>query len=136
MMSRLRRTTLVAGMLLACGPLGATPGAAAGPLAAPYPRSKVVTGISWDASTYRFAGLGGDLWATTSGADGKVYTTWGDGTVACPVRVSFGVASVAGGPGTTPWSGPAAAPPATRRTSSSRSWPSIQLSTPSPTCSC
>lgn len=101
MMSRLRRTVLVAGMLLACGPLGAAPGAAAGPLAAPYPRSKVVTGISWDASTYRFGGVGGDLWATTSGADGKVYTTWGDGTVACPVRVSFGVASVAGGPGTT-----------------------------------
>ncbi len=101
MMSRLRRTVLVAGMLLACGPLGAAPGAAAGPLAAPYPRSKVVTGISWDASTYRFSGVGGDLWATTSGADGKVYTTWGDGTVACPVRVSFGVASVAGGPGTT-----------------------------------
>src|SRR5436305_9311366 len=81
MMSRLRRTALVAGMLLACGPLGAAPAAAAGPLAAPYPRSKVVTGISWDASTYRFGGVGGDLWATTSGADGKVYTPWGDGTV-------------------------------------------------------
>ena len=101
MMSRLRRTALVAGMLLACGPLGAAPGAAAGSLAAPYPRSKVVTGISWDASTYRFGGVGGDLWTTTSGADGKVYTAWGDGTVTCPARVSFGVASVAGGPGTT-----------------------------------
>ena len=65
------------------------------------PQEQVVTGITWDASTYRFAGLGGDLWATTSGADGKVYTAWGDGTVTCPVRVSFGVASVAGGPGTT-----------------------------------
>src|SRR3954447_13828316 len=101
MMSRLRRTVLVAGMLLACGPLGAAPGVAAGPLAAPYPRSKVVTGITWEASTYRFGGVGGDLWTTTSGADGKVYTAWGDGTVTCPARVSFGVASVAGGPGTT-----------------------------------
>src|SRR3954452_5252267 len=122
MMSRLRRTVLVAGMLLVCGPLGAAPGAVAESLAAPYPRSKVVTGITWEASTYRFGGVGGDLWATTSGADGKVYTTWGDGAVACPVRVSYGIASVADGRAR-PWSGPAAAQPATRRTSSSRSWP-------------
>src|SRR3954465_1989714 len=66
--------------------------------AAPYPASGLVTGISWDTATYRFAGAGGDLWPVTAGADGKVYTAWGDGTVTCPVKVSYGVASVAGGP--------------------------------------
>ena len=66
--------------------------------AAPYPRSALVAGLRWDTATYRSTGLGGDLWPTTAGADGKVYTAWGDGTVTCPARVSYGVASVAGGP--------------------------------------
>src|SRR4051794_41880204 len=66
--------------------------------AAPYPNSGLITGVSWDTATYRFAGAGGDLWPVTAGADGKVYTAWGDGTVTYPVKVSYGVASVAGGP--------------------------------------
>jgi hypothetical protein len=67
--------------------------------AAPYPRSRLVTGVAWDTATHRFAGRGGDLWATTSAAGGLVYTAWGDGTVTCPVYVSYGVAALAGGPG-------------------------------------
>jgi hypothetical protein len=66
--------------------------------AAPYPASGLVTGVSWDTATYRDGGLGGDLWPVTAGANGRLYTAWGDGTVTCPVRVSYGVASVAGGP--------------------------------------
>ena len=66
--------------------------------AAPYPASGLVTGVSWDTATYRSAGAGGDLWPVTAGADGTVYTAWGDGTVTCPAKVSYGVASVAGGP--------------------------------------
>ncbi len=66
--------------------------------AAPYPASGLVTGASWDTATYRSGGAGGDLWPVTAGADGTVYTAWGDGTVTCPVKVSYGVASVAGGP--------------------------------------
>ena len=66
--------------------------------AAPYPASGLVTGVSWDTATYRYAGVGGDLWPVTAGADGKVYTAWGDGTVTCPVYVSYGTAAVAGGP--------------------------------------
>src|SRR4051794_6371175 len=66
---------------------------------APYPDSTVVTGIDWDKSSYRSAGRGGDIWATTSAADGAVYTAWGDGQVGCPGKVSYGVAAVTGGPG-------------------------------------
>ena len=69
--------------------------------AAPYPASGLVTGVSWDTATYRSGGAGGDLWPVTAGADGTVYTAWGDGTVTCPVKVSYGVASVAGGPSAT-----------------------------------
>jgi Domain of unknown function (DUF4185) len=66
--------------------------------AAPYPRSPYITGVTWDRSTYQFGGLGGDLWPTTAGADGKVYAAWGDGVVTCPAYVSFGIAALAGGP--------------------------------------
>ena len=72
--------------------------AATAAVAAPYPASGLITGISWDTATYQYAGVGGDIWPVTAGADGQVYTAWGDGTVACPAYVSYGVASVAGGP--------------------------------------
>ena len=97
-MSRLRRTALAAGMLLVLGPVAAS-GSGSARAAAPYPRSKVVTGVSWETGTHQFAGIGGDLWATTSGADGRVYTAWGDGVGACPAYVSYGTAVVRGGPG-------------------------------------
>ena len=66
--------------------------------AAPYPQSTLITGLTWDTATYQFGGVGGDRWPVTSGGDGRVYTTWGDGTVGCSAKVSYGVAAVAGGP--------------------------------------
>jgi hypothetical protein len=68
--------------------------------AAPYPKSGLVTGIAWSTATHQYAGLGGDLWPVTAGADRKVYTAWGDGTVTCPAYVSYGTASLPATPGT------------------------------------
>src|SRR3954452_20184563 len=66
----------------------------------PYPQSKVVAGITWDRSSFRSAGNGGDIWAVTSASDGAVYTAWGDGAVAGCRKVSYGTAAITGGPGT------------------------------------
>src|SRR5690242_12466846 len=65
----------------------------------PYPWSDL--GITWETGTYRSGGLGGDLWPVTAGADGRVYTAWGDGKAACPAYVSYGTAALAGGPSAT-----------------------------------
>src|SRR3954454_12764228 len=67
--------------------------------AAPYPRSDLVPGITWDLATYRWGGLSGDLWPVTSGGGGGVYSAWGDGTFpACgPVQVSYGLAVLGDG---------------------------------------
>src|SRR3954447_7027895 len=68
--------------------------------AAPYPKSGLIARLTWDTASHRAAGLGGDLWPTTAGADGKVYTAWGDGSVTCRGYVSYGTAAIAGGPST------------------------------------
>jgi hypothetical protein len=60
----------------------------------PYPPSKVITGVDWDKSSYRWAGDGGDIWATASASDGNVYAAWGDGKVTCRDKVSYGVAAL------------------------------------------
>ena len=39
--------------------------------AAPYPASDLITGVSWDTATYQYAGVGGDIWPVTAGADGR-----------------------------------------------------------------
>src|SRR4051794_36687969 len=65
---------------------------------APYPRSALVTGLTWDRSSYRSDGDGGDIWPVTTAADGKLYTAWGDGAVRCGAKVSYGVAVLRGGP--------------------------------------
>src|SRR4051795_8900349 len=67
----------------------------------PYPPSTVITGVDWDRSSYRSAGDGGDIWATASASDGKVYAAWGDGKVTCPDKVSYGVAILPSAPGAT-----------------------------------
>ena len=72
--------------------------AASAAVAAPYPASDLITGVSWDTATYQYAGVGGDIWPVTAGADGRIYTAWGDGTVTCPAYVSYGTAAIAGGP--------------------------------------
>ena len=51
---------------LAAGPAGA----AKAPPTSPYPPSTLVAGIAWDATSYRSAAPGGDIWPVTSGAGG------------------------------------------------------------------
>jgi hypothetical protein len=63
-------------------------------LHAPYPSSSLIAGITWHANTYASGGPGGDIWASTSGADGSVYAAWGDGTIGCRRKVSYGVAAL------------------------------------------
>ena len=66
--------------------------------AAPYPWGGL--SLTWRPSTYRFSGVGGDIWTVTWGADGQLHTAWGDGNVGCGRYVSYGTAilgSPAGG---------------------------------------
>jgi len=51
----------------------------AGEGGSPYPPSPVIAGITWHWDTHRKAAPGSDLWPVTWGADGHVYTAWGDG---------------------------------------------------------
>jgi hypothetical protein len=84
---------------LAAGPAGATKA----PPTSPYPPSTLVAGIAWDATSYRSAAPGGDIWPVTSGAGGEVYTAWGDGPMpGCPAKVSYGTAVLTGGAGANP----------------------------------
>ncbi len=48
---------------------------------APYPRSRMITGVSWDfsAGTKSRAALGSDLWPCTWARDDNQYCAWGDG---------------------------------------------------------
>src|SRR3954469_3506402 len=82
---------------LALPALAAAPAVAAAP---PYPASDL--GITWDTSTYRSAGRGGDIWPVTTGADGQMHTAWGDGRIGCPATVSYGTATIAAGRGGDP----------------------------------
>ncbi len=68
----------------------------------PYPRSELLTGITFDRTTLRREAQGSDIWACTWAADGRLYATWGDGggfggsdTIG---RVSLGVARIIGVP--------------------------------------
>ena len=55
--------TLVLGLAgLLAGPASA---------AAPYPSSTSITGVTWDASSYRWDGAGGDIWPITWSAEGR-----------------------------------------------------------------
>ena len=47
----------------------------------PYPWGDL--SLTWRPSTYRFSGVGGDIWTVTWGADGQLHTAWGDGNVGC-----------------------------------------------------
>lgn len=76
-------------------------------LAAPYPASKLTTGMQWDFSTVlsHRKGIGSDIWPTTWGADGDLYAAWGDGggfdgteSSAATGRVSLGFARITGSP--------------------------------------
>lgn len=58
----------------------ASPARAADQLAAPATQpSPLITGVTWDFAHLVRQAHGSDLWPTTWGADGAVYTGWGDG---------------------------------------------------------
>lgn len=86
---------------------------AAAQAGAPYPRSEVLTGITFDQSTLQRVAEGSDIWASTWAADGNLYAAWGDGGGFGGTdqngRVSLGVARITGTPpawrGTNVWGG-------------------------------
>ena len=92
----LMRSLLLATVALA--PLAAGPALA--DAAPPYPWSDL--GLTWNTGTYRFGGVGGDIWPVTTGAGGQLYTAWGDGGIGCPGKVSFGTATLPAGPAASP----------------------------------
>lgn len=68
----------------------------------PYPPSPVFEGITWHWDTHRTAAPGSDLWPVTWGADGNLYTAWGDGGgfggTDSDGRVAMGFARIEGEP--------------------------------------
>src|SRR5439155_21138371 len=75
---------------------------AAPAVAAPYPPSPVITGITWaPKETIARAAEDSDIWATTWADDGHLYTAYGDGTgfvPKVPEKLSLGLARIEGGP--------------------------------------
>jgi hypothetical protein len=71
---------------------------------APYPQSTIVTGVTWDFSQTEAQrrAKGSDIWPLTWGADGDLYTAWGDGGgfggSDAKGRVSIGFAKILGIP--------------------------------------
>src|SRR5262245_58381064 len=72
---------------------------------APYPRSQVITGMTWDLSTVSSMrkANGSDLWPMTWASDGNLYGAWGDGggfdgNSNTTGRVSLGFAQITGMP--------------------------------------
>ncbi len=67
---------------------------------APYPRSRVITGVTFDWSTHRKLAPGSDNWPITWADDDHQYTVWGDGGgfggTNSLGRVSLGFARVEG----------------------------------------
>src|ERR687896_2253289 len=74
-------------------PEGATP---------PYPPSPVIEDITWHVDTLTTAAPGSDIWSVTWGADGNLYTGWGDGGgfdgTNSDGRVSIGFGRIEGEP--------------------------------------
>ena len=64
----------------------------------PYPRSTVITGMSWDRASYVSAGAGGDIWPITWASDDSLRAAYGDGQIGCPVKVSYGTVAIATNP--------------------------------------
>lgn len=68
----------------------------------PYPASTVIESITWEFDPEARRAPGSDLWPTTWGADGHIYTAWGDGGgfrgTNTAGRVSLGFARIEGPP--------------------------------------
>jgi hypothetical protein len=70
---------------------------------APYPQSRVVTGLTWAPEIVRVGGINthtGDNWPATWGDDDILYTSWGDGDGFSHKKpeLSLGFAKVTGNP--------------------------------------
>ena len=96
----------LAGAMIACSDSASTSpdlciaDCSPGPGGAPYPRSPVVAGITFDFSTHRREAPGSDNWPITWADDGHQYAVWGDGGgfggTNDEGRVSLGVARIEG----------------------------------------
>ena len=86
----------------------------------PYPPSNLIKEFKWDFSNSIRQAPGSDLWPSTWGADGNIYTSWGDGGgfggTDQDGRVSLGFARIDGSPqdfkGVNIWGGKNATSPA------------------------
>lgn len=96
----MRLMALLAGMA-ATALLATTATPAPAQTAPPYPRSTLLTGLTWDTGTYRWSGADGDLWPMTLMPDGTMRTAWGDARLGCSAKVSYGVARIASATPTT-----------------------------------
>src|SRR3954447_784266 len=88
-MRRINLTAVLVAFLAMASAHAATP---------PYPPSTVIQGITWDTSTYKFTGVGGDLWPTTWSADDTLRSAFGDGQIGCSTTVSYGPVTLGGTP--------------------------------------
>ena len=88
-------------MLLAAFGIGGV-GVAPASAAAPYPPSRVISGVTWDYSGLTRLAPGSDLWPVTWAGDDNLYTSWGDGGgfggTDSDGRVSLGVGRIGGSP--------------------------------------
>ena len=67
--------------------------------AQPYSSSQVIEGVEWYPDTHLSAAADSDLFPTTWGADGKIYTAWGDGRgFTSSRRRSYGISTIEGTP--------------------------------------
>jgi CubicO group peptidase (beta-lactamase class C family) len=70
--------------------------------AAPYPPSRVITGVTWaPKEAIVSTAKDSDIWATTWADDDHLYTAYGDGTgfpPKVPEKLSLGLARIEGGP--------------------------------------
>lgn len=105
----MRRVQLLAGLAFLLSGVAAS-GAEPDP---PYPRSDVLTGITFHQDTLQRHADGSDIWSCTWADDGNLYAAWGDGGGFGGTdkvgRASLGVAMISGVPpqwkGTNIWGG-------------------------------
>src|SRR3954465_12862638 len=88
-MRRMNLTAVLVAFLAMASAQAATP---------PYPPSTVIQGITWDTSTYKSAGVGGDLWPTTWSADDSLRSAFGGGQIGSSTTVSYGTVTLDGAP--------------------------------------
>jgi hypothetical protein len=63
-----------------------------------YPPSPIIHGMTWHTASYKSAARGSDLWPTTWGPGGHIYTAWGDGHGFGHTDAGLGFARIEGPP--------------------------------------